>query len=61
MGPRLNEAKTAAMSLNVLNDQERWRYMSGRIKRLPKQLAVAREYLALLEQEARDLGMDDLL
>jgi hypothetical protein len=57
----LSKAKTRPMPLSILNDQERWKHMSGRIKKLPKQLKAAREWVAQLEQEARDLGMDDLL
>lgn len=61
MRPKPSLAKTRPMPLDILNDEKRFKHMSGRIKRLPKELKAAREYLAALEAEARALGMDDLL
>jgi len=61
MRPKPSLARTRPMPIDILDDQQRFKHISGRIKRLPKELESAREYLGILEAEARALGMDDLL
>lgn len=55
------QAKTRPMSMAELQDERRLIHLGYRIRRLPEQLATAREKLARLEAEARELGMHDLL
>lgn len=61
MMPQPSQAVMKPMDKSVIADDRYLAHLTYRIRRLPVQLEAARRKVALLEAEARKLGMTDLL
>ena len=61
MTPQQSKAITAPIDLDALRDEKRIIRLSRRIRHLPIALECARAKVRQIEDEARELGMFDLL